>query len=62
MKDAHFIYKNSGEDRFFRLESSKMILDRFRVQIRDENMQLCIFPRQSFVTFALTIRPLVFEY
>ena len=62
MKDAGFIYKNPNEDRFFKLQSSKMILDRFRIQIRDENMQKCIFSRHCFVTFALTIRPLVFEY
>lgn len=62
MKDAGFIYKNPNENRFFKLQSSKMILDKFRIQIRDENMQKCIFSRHCFVTFALTIRPLVFEY
>ena len=62
MLKRHFIFKQSGDVRYFKLRPSKHILDRFKMIIVDENFRTCQFARRCYVSFALVIRPLTFNY
>ena len=62
MKRNNFLFKHSNDEKSYKLDQSRHILDRFRFLILDANFKQCHFPRDTIVNFSLVIRPHTFNY